>query len=162
MMLRLFWAVLAGLSVSLPALADIYDEAEIEISTYGVSGGSLAEVQDQMQADGPEGFWAYTTWDATWTGDCETTVTAQITMPELSDDADLTDAQIDEFDRMNAALLDHELGHVQIGLDFADAVAAADCPVNTDDILAEYVQAGIDYDAETEHGLHQGVTLVEP
>ncbi|MDB5659235.1 MAG: hypothetical protein JWS10_1850 [Cypionkella sp.] len=159
---RAGFAVLAALALVSPAHADIYDEAEIDVSTYQVTGSSLAEVQAQMESGGPKGYWAFTNWYANWNGACETSVTAEITMPELADDADLTEVQAEEFDRMATALLDHELGHVRIGLNFAEAVADAGCPANTKRIHASFTQAGIDYDDETEHGYQQGVYLVEP
>lgn len=162
MMRRAIWAALAIVAVGLPARADIYDEADIELFSYEVSGSSLAEVQAQMEADGPEGYWAYTTWNVNWTGTCKMTTTAEITMPELSADADLTEDQRAEFDRMAAELLNHELGHIRIGLNFAEAVADAGCPANTKNIHARFTQAGIDYDDETEHGYQQGVYLAEP
>lgn len=158
-MLRLLLPLLV---LSAPARADIFEQAEITLSTYVVSGSDLAEVQAAMEAGGPEGYWAYTTWNASWDGACQTEVTAEIIMPELSGDADLSQAQIDEFDRMAEALLAHELGHVQIGLDFAAALQAAGCPSDSSAIHARFLQAERDFDASTQHGFTQGVTLEEP
>lgn len=161
-MTRLVLAVfaLAGLTLgSGPAHADIFDEANITVDTYTVSGASLAEVQDQMSSDGPRGFWAYTTWNVTWTAACETTVTASITLPELDDTADLTEDEVAEFDRMRDALSAHELHHVSFGTGFADQVRDAGCPAKSDAILQRWLQKERDFDAETEHGRTQGVYL---
>ncbi|MCW1919678.1 DUF922 domain-containing Zn-dependent protease [Rhodobacter sp. KR11] len=158
-------ALLSGLWLALMpslGLADIFDQADITLTPYQVSGSSLDEVSAAMSDQGPQGYWAYTTWNASWDGQCQTAVTASITLPELSDDADLDETQVAEFDRMAKALLDHELGHVQFGLDFAAAVAAAGCPSDTDAILADHARAEKDYDAQTEHGWSQGVYLEEP
>jgi predicted secreted Zn-dependent protease len=158
-MLRL---LLPLLFLAAPARADIFDQADISVTTYLVSGSDLAEVQDQMGEKGPRGSWAYTTWNAAWDGDCQTAVTAEITMPELAEDADLTAAQVAEFDRMTQALLSHELGHVQIGLDFAAAVQAAGCPADTTRLHDDFAAQELDYDATTQHGYTQGATLEEP
>jgi predicted secreted Zn-dependent protease len=144
------------------AQADIYDEAEITVTRYPVTGASLAEVQDQMNADGPQGFWAHTSWKVVWTADCETTVTAEIILPELQDDADLTEDEAAEFDRMSAALLDHELGHVRIGVDYAEAASDAACPTDTHALDADFAARELNYDAETDHGRTQGAYLELP
>ena len=152
-------AVMVALSTA--ALADIFDDADITIDTYEVTGSSLAEVQDAMTSDGPKGFWAYTTWNVSWTGDCETSVTGQITLPELAEDADLTDEEIAEFDRMRDALEAHELEHVGFGVAFAEEVAEAGCPANANEMLEPWLQQERDFDEETEHGRTQGVYLEE-
>ena len=144
------------------ALADIFDEADITIMEYEVSGADLDAVSADMQQNGPQGYWAYTTWNVTWTPECETSVTADITMPVLADDADLDDDEVAEFERMADALLDHELGHVQVGLDFAQDVAAAGCPADVSDLHEYWLQVERDYDAETEHGGNEGVYLDSP
>jgi predicted secreted Zn-dependent protease len=151
--------LLAALMGAAPVHADTEDQADIEWSYYTVSGSSLAEVQDQMSEDGPKGFWAYTTWYVNWTGDCQTTVKASITLPELADDADLYDEEIAEFERMLAALRAHELQHVDFGIEFAQEVEESGCPLNSDAILQPYLAAERAFDAETEHGRLQGVYL---
>ena len=161
-MTRLVPAILAlaGLTLGSGAVrADVFDAAEISIDTYVVSGSDLTEVQDQMSSDGPQGFWAYTTWNVTWTADCETNVTASITLPELDENADLTEDEVAEFDRMHEALQAHELQHVEFGVAFADEVRASDCPSDSDAMLQPWLQSERDFDAETEHGRTQGVYL---
>ena len=150
-------ALLALLSVA--AMADTTDEADITFHSYAVDGDSLSEIQGAMFRDGPRGFWAYTTWNVTWTADCETTVTGDITLPELGPGADLYDEDIAEFDRMAEALLAHELQHVDFGVAFAADVAEQGCPANSDDILQSYLEDERAFDAETEHGFLQGVSL---
>lgn len=144
-----------------PALADIYDEAEIEVTPYEVTGASLDEVQEDMEANGPNGFWAYTSWNTRWDGQCNITVTARITMPELAEDAPLSDDDRAEFERMADALLDHELGHVRFGVAFGDEVRAAGCPRDTKATHQRWLQQERDYDDETGHGLQQGAYLAK-
>ena len=147
------------IALTAPAGADTTDDADITFHSYEVSGETLSEIQDAMGRDGPRGFWAYTTWNVTWTADCQTTVTSDITLPELDPDADLTDDDIAEFNRMAEALLAHELQHVDFGIAFAADVADQGCPANSDDILQPYLEAERTFDAETEHGFLQGVSL---
>jgi hypothetical protein len=112
-----------------------------------------------MGANGPKGFWAYTTWNVNWTSDCQTSVMASITLPELADDADLDDEEIAEFERMLEALTAHELQHVDFGIEFADEVSTDNCPINSDELLQPYLAAERAFDADTEHGRTQGVYL---
>lgn len=143
-------------------LADTMDEADVTTIEYTVSGSSLDEVMEDMAQRGPQGFWAYTTWNVTWTGGCETSVTAEITMPVLDDDADLSEDEVAEFSRMSEALFDHELGHVEIGLSFAKDIEASDCPADFSDLHEYWLQAERDYDSETDHGQNEGVYLENP
>ncbi len=153
--------IAAAVLATLPATAqsETLDDADVTFHSYEVTGESLAEIEDAMGRDGPRGFWAFTTWNVTWTADCETSVSGDITLPELAEDADLTDEDIAEFDRMAEALLAHELQHVDFGIAFAADVADQGCPANSDEILQPYLQDERDFDAETEHGYLQGVSL---
>lgn len=160
MSLRLpLMTLLAALMGAAPASADTEDRADIKWTTYTVTGSNLAEVQDQMSADGPQGYWAFTTWNVTWTGDCETTVTAAITYPELAEDADLYDEEIAEFERMQEALIAHELQHVDFGIEYADEIADNSCPLNSDALLQPYLAAERAFDEDTQHGRTTGVYL---
>ena len=147
------------IALAAPVFAETTDDADITFNSYEVTGETLAEVKAAMGRDGPRGFWAYTTWSVTWTANCETTVTGDITLPELSPDADLTDDDIAEFDRMAEALLAHELQHVDFGIAYAADIADQGCPANSDEILQPYLDEERSFDAETEHGYLQGVYL---
>jgi len=142
-----------------PAQAFDFDQTDLTITTYEVDGSDLTEIEQSMTENGPRGFWAYTTWNVTWTGNCELSVVAEIIVPELAEDADLYDEEVAEFDRMSEALLSHELEHVANGVAAADEVESQGCPADTTDIFARYNQADIDFDAETEHGFTEGVYL---
>lgn len=142
-----------------PAIADTADDADVTFHSYAVAGESLAEIEDAMGRDGPRGFWAYTTWNVTWTADCETTVTGDITLPELGPEADLYDEDIAEFDRMSEALLAHELQHVDFGIAYAAEIEQLGCPANSDEILQPYLEEERAFDADTQHGYTTGVYL---
>jgi predicted secreted Zn-dependent protease len=144
--------------------ADEYYEGDILVInnwvTYEVTGSSLQEISDSMTANGPQGFWALTEWYVSWTGDCELTVESTITMPELSEDADLYDEEYAEWDRMIVALEEHELGHVANGIGFAQDVLDLGCQMDSmEEVRAPWLQADIDFDAETNHGINDGATL---
>lgn len=141
------------------ALADTMDDADVTLNTYFVEGDTLADVQADMDANGPSGFWAYTTWNVNWNGDCETTVTADVTLPRLGPGTNLSDEDVAEFDRMLAALQAHELQHVDIGLAYAADIEDKSCPDNSDAILQPYLEQERAFDVETEHGRTQGVYL---
>ncbi len=165
----LLWAVLAvanlvgGTARAQEDNVEEYYEGDILVSNtyayYTVSGDSLQALMDDMAANGPQGFWALTQWYVTWSADCELRVDSTITMPELSDDADLYEEEYAEWDRMIAALEEHELGHVANGVGFAQDVLDQGCDVDVDSALAPWTQADIDYDAETQHGVLNGATL---
>ncbi|MGB8814025.1 MAG: DUF922 domain-containing protein [Paracoccaceae bacterium] len=141
------------------ASADTYDDADITVTTYTVDGETLGDIETQMTAEGPQGFWAYTTWTVNWNDACETTVNAAITLPELAEDTALSDADAEEFARMRAALEAHELQHVEIGLAYAAETEAQGCPTAFEPILDTFLADERAFDAETEHGRTQGVYL---
>lgn len=142
-----------------PVSAFTLDDADITVTTYQVAGNTLAEIERSMAERGPNGFWAYTTWNVNWTGGCALTVKAEIIMPELGPDTNLSASDIAEFARMTEALYAHEMLHVENGVAAADEVESQGCPTDTSDIFATYNQADIDLDAETDHGFTQGVYL---
>lgn len=141
------------------ALADTMDDADVTLTTYTVDGETLGDIETQMTAEGPQGFWAYTTWTVDWTADCETTVNAAITLPELAEDTALSDVDAEEFDRMLTALEAHELQHVDIGLAYAAETEAQGCPAAYEPILDTFLSEERAFDADTEHGRTQGVYL---
>ncbi|WP_342078104.1 DUF922 domain-containing protein [Yoonia sp. SS1-5] len=132
---------------------------ELIIKPYTISGSSLAEVEEQLNSKGPHGYWAWAQTRWRWDGNCNMSFRAEITMPRLEDPGRLTAAEQAEWDRMYAALLDHEMGHVTIGRDTALAIKAADCKVDSQAYDAEFRAAQKAYDARTNHGIDTGATL---
>jgi len=142
---------------------DEYYEGDVFVSNtyeyYTVSGSSLQDLMDDMAVNGPQGFWALTEWYVSWSADCELRVDSTITMPELSEDADLYEEEYAEWERMIEALEEHELGHVANGVGFAQDVLDLGCVMDMDSVRAPWIQADIDFDAETQHGVLTGATL---
>lgn len=149
-------AVLAALAAG-PACAQDFPE-DITYDSYIVDGSTLAEVADDMAANGPRGFWAYTTWQVNWTDSCDVSIEGRITLPELAEDSELSDDDVATFDTMLEALTLHEEGHIDFARGFAADAANAGCDP-ADDVLEDWLQRERDYDAETDHGRTQGVTL---
>lgn len=141
-----------------PALAEGID-VDVTYETYELSADTLRDLWAEIEAEGPSGFAAWTTWYVNWTAECDLSVTATIILPELAPDAFLSDVEALEFERMVNALRSHELGHVQMGVGFAEDVQAAGCQGDTDAIHAEWLAAERAYDEDTNHGQTQGAWL---
>jgi len=156
-------AVLCGLVAlcPLPALAQSDIALVVSYTVYELSGDTLPEIWDEMNQNGPKGYAAYTTWYVNWTADCTLSVSASITLPELGDDAYLSEEDEEAFLTMLSNLEDHELTHVGIGYAFAEAVQAMECQGDTDAVLQEHLEMERQYDRDTEHGRTEGAWLID-
>jgi predicted secreted Zn-dependent protease len=153
--------------------------------SYPVRGRSIAEIAPQTnQAQG--GWAAYTTWETDWRyllqediESCaitsgEASLASSITYPRWDPPADADPRAVAEWRRFMDSLTAHELGHVTIALQGADAIdevldsglAAPTCDeveraANRAALRLhqrfERLNAG--YDRETDHGRTQGSTL---
>jgi predicted secreted Zn-dependent protease len=151
----------AALLVALasPALSQSAIEPDITYDFYELDGDTLPDLVSDMSIEGPNGFPAYTTWQVNWTADCELTVTANITLPDLGPDAYLTADDEASFYTMLENLAWHEMNHVEIGVAYAEAVKAMDCQGDTTGLLQEYLAEERQYDIDTEHGRTEGAWL---
>jgi predicted secreted Zn-dependent protease len=141
-------------------LAPLVARAEDRTVTrhYPVSALTVAGLEQEMQARGPKGFWAYTSWNVDWTADCQVSLTVNYTFPEhLRPDA-LSPALRARWEAMVAALIEHEQGHAALGDKARRAVEAAHCR-RTEPIFARIGAEERSYDAKTRHGSRDGVTL---
>lgn len=134
-------------------------DVDVTYETYQLSADTLRDLWEEVEAEGPNGFAAWTSWYVNWSAECELSVTATIILPELASDAFLSDVEALEFERMVNALHSHELGHVQMGVGFAEDVQAAGCQGDTDAIHADWLAAERAYDEDTNHGQTQGAWL---
>jgi predicted secreted Zn-dependent protease len=156
-MIRFGLSLVVASALAVPAAAQEITE-NVVYDSYVVDGRTLSDVADDMAANGPQGFWAYTTWYVNWSAECEITIDAAITLPELAEDNDLSAYDEETFANMLEALDAHEQGHVDFARGFAEEVAAVGCDV-PEGALDVWLEQERDYDAETNHGETQGVTL---
>ena len=158
MTLRLALALCA---LTTPALAQTEIAVDVTYGTYELDSDTLPDIQAEMNAEGPNGFPAYTTWYVNWTADCQITVTGTITLPDLGPDTDLTPEDEATFRTMLENLEAHEYSHVAFGIAFAEEVQAMDCQGGTATVLQEYLAEERQYDADTEHGRTEGAWLLD-
>ena len=141
-------------------LAPLVARAEDRVVTrhYPVSALTAAGLEEEMQARGPQGFWAYTTWNVDWTGACDVSLTVNYTLPEHLRPEAMTPELHARWQAMLAALVRHEQGHAALGEKARRAVRAAKCR-DTGPIFARIAAEERAYDAQTRHGARDGVTL---
>lgn len=158
---------------------------EIDERTYAVRGASIAEILPQTNR--LKGRWAaYTEWTTSWQYDWDesdesctidggsTSLDASVTYPDWKRPSDVDAADARNWDRFMRNLRIHELGHVTIALQGADAIddrLDARLALPTCDevepyadeaarkILGRYNAQSRRYDRETGHGLTQGTGL---
>jgi predicted secreted Zn-dependent protease len=141
-------------------LAPFVARAEDRVVTrhYPVSALTAAGLEEEMQARGPKGFWAYTTWHVDWTPGCQVSLTVSYTFPEHLRPEAMPRALRLRWQAMLVALKQHEQGHAALGAKARRAVQAARCR-NTGPIFARIAAEEREYDAKTRHGARDGVTL---
>jgi predicted secreted Zn-dependent protease len=153
--------------------------------SYPVRGATIAEIAPQT--DQAQGGWAaYTTWETDWQyqrqpspDSCTVTsggasLASTITYPRWDPLADADPRAVAEWRRFMESLTTHELGHVTIALQGADAIdevldsglSAPTCQeVEREANRAalrthqQYDRLNARYDRETDHGRTQGSTL---
>lgn len=125
-------------------------------NTYTVDKTTREGILEQMQQDGPHGYWAYTKWYVRWTAECEVSVEIVYTMPEHSNPEALDDDLRDNWESMLQALQEHEEQHGQHGINAATEVEATDCRNGTQ-ITDEWAQQDVTFDEVTDHGALEGV-----
>jgi predicted secreted Zn-dependent protease len=160
-------------------------------ASYAITGDTAAELVAAMRAQklvdrsGDVGF-ALTTWDVNWTykwvaaggtcgiGNLAVKVEVVTTLPSWNPPATADTRLVDNWERFTNALVVHERGHAQNGLDRAAEIAAAMASMDpkpscnalerSADAAGEaIIEAGrrwdVTYDAETKHGLTQGASF---
>jgi predicted secreted Zn-dependent protease len=181
----------AAWSVKLTPRQDPDLEVAIKETFYKVRGDTIEELA--AQTEHVEDEWAaFTEWHTSWrywseesdgsddvADSCDVTrgeseVEMSIIYPRWTPPADADPAVVREWGRFMKALQVHELGHVTIALQGADAVddrldggfSAATCAdaetaaaAAATRIFDRYARASKRYDRETDHGLAQGTGL---
>lgn len=133
---------------------------EVTVVNYDVTGKTLRELQQDMKARGPQGFWAYTKTNWNWDGQCNMMYKATITMPNLASRDNLNAADLVIWDRMVGNLHSHEMEHVEIGRRWATEIKQANCdPASVAQIDARNKGSDAELDRRTDHGRLSGVHL---
>jgi predicted secreted Zn-dependent protease len=158
------------------------DEA---VETYTVSGDTANEIRQSINANRDGDYDAFTSWYLTWqysNDACDGSglivlVEIAYSLPEWDAPPAADPALVDEWSTYLDALLCHEYGHAEFGLDAANDVYAAlsaidangDCAAQQtqaeaafQSILDDYVAREITYDEETNHGATMGAIFPQP
>jgi predicted secreted Zn-dependent protease len=153
---------------------------------YDVEGIEYKSLLASLNSRGPGGFHGYAKWHVAYTyrtaaapGRCsvaavEAKLTADILMPRWPARHGAAGDLVARWQRYEAALIEHEEGHIAHGRELARTLeaelprvpAAADCRAldaavraRFDVLLKDYVQRDRDYDARTGHGRTQGAVF---
>jgi predicted secreted Zn-dependent protease len=145
-------ALMAGSAPSAPPTE------RITTTYYDVTGSTAEELKKQMARKGPKGFWAYTNWYVSWSGDCKVELEISYTFPRLADRNRVPLPMRSRWDAMLANLIAHEEQHGQHGRSAAEEVLAAECN-DAKSIVKKWAAEDKAYDKRTSHGLTEGVKL---
>lgn len=126
--------------------------------TYAVTGTTVDTILRQMQENGPNGFWAYTSWYVRWTASCQVTVEINYTMPKHARREAMPAHIRVEWDQMVAALKSHEKQHGVHGVNAANELVQKRCR-NGNAIVQKWAEQDRVYDRMTGHGRTEGVTF---
>lgn len=140
----------------------VHAEPTIRVVTkyYEISGTSVRALKKQMKRRGPNGYWAYTKWYVRWSSDCKVELKITYTYPKLRDPNSVPLPVRQKFQTMVEKLTLHEKGHGQHGIEAASEISAAHCK-KAKKIIQKWAAQDKRYDAETRHGITQGVRLAD-
>ena len=156
--MRFIFAILIILWPSFALAQGLFASDKVVEKTYIVTGESIAQLKASMSRRGPNGYWGYTRYNYRWDGRCNMRFEATVTMPKLKSRDMLSADDLAKWDRMRAALLEHEMGHVEIGRAWAGAIKKAKCrSADVKRIDAEFKGKDADFDRRTQHGRTTGV-----
>lgn len=148
----------ACLAASLLVVQQAIAEPIIEENwqTYPVEATTAEEILQQMQARGPNGFWAYTSWYVRWSADCDVRLQIDYTMPRHTAPHKLDELLRNDWEAMLMALGQHEEKHGAHGVGAARELVEASCR-DGDAIVARWAEKDRILDLETDHGRSEGV-----
>lgn len=152
---------LAALALALGlSIAPVFAAPKVSETTrtYGVSATSVRGLLNEMNARGPRGYWAYTSWNVRWSGSCAVEVKVTYTLPKHTNPRAMPADLQREWARMLKALTAHERLHGAHGIKAGREIDQARCR-NPQAIIRKYNRADLRLDRETRHGRTQGVTL---
>ncbi len=141
------------------ARSDAKPSIKTQTKYYSVQGTNFQELKQQMNRKGPSGYWAYARWDVRWTGKCKLSVTLKYTYPKWTNISAAPKSTQKAWKRMMTALKKHEQGHGQHGINAAREIEKHGCGKNSNAIISKWGRQDKKYDAQTRHGITQGVKL---
>lgn len=161
--MKLLWPFVAAgaliwmVQIASPSLA-AEPKVKVILKYYKVQGKTRNELIEQMQAKGPKGFWAYTSWRIHRSGTCDLDLTITYTLPQLADRARVPLRLRANWDRMIDRLSFHEQGHGDHGREAVRELIETKCQ-DFQSVVGKWAHQDKVYDKRTEHGLTQGVVL---
>jgi len=127
-------------------------------SYYSVDAGNIEGLQDQLVSRGPNGYFAFTRWNVTWSPSCQVWVSVLYEFPR-HENADIMPPEVlRRWQNMLSALLDHEDRHGRNGINAGREIMQSNCE-NPREILLKWNEEDRLFDLRTAHGKNQGATL---
>ena len=158
-MQRYFAALLAVILLGFPASCGSAQSATtVHTGYYSITGTTVDELIAQMKSRGPHDGWAYTHWSVHWSGNCRVTLRIDYTSPRWTNESDAPASLQQSWDTMVGRLHVHENGHAQHGRKAASEIGRSGCR-NPMSIIRKWAEQDKIYDAQTNHGRKQGVSL---
>jgi predicted secreted Zn-dependent protease len=139
--------------VAMPSFAQPISET-LEMKYYPISGAKLSELRRQL----PGGRWGSTRWNIKHSASCDIDLRITVTLPRLEQQERLTPQDHQKYEVMFAALLAHEMDHVEILRKSVRDLSHSKCQ-DPDTIFSAMHRAHRSYDTRTIHGWRQGVRL---
>jgi len=156
--MRIFLVLMIALWPTLATAAGLFVSDTVTKKTYTVSGKTISEIKAEMKRKGPKGYWAFAKTDWKWDGRCKMRYKAVITFPKLRNRNALSVSDLARWDKMTAALWDHEMQHVVIGRNWAAAIKKANCDkAAVNRINKRHKGNDAAFDRRTDHGRREGV-----
>lgn len=149
----------AGLGLSAgTTMAEAKPKVTVVNKTYTVNATSAQDLIREMDARGPNGFWAYTDWYVKWTGSCDLSVSITYTMPKHKNEAKLDPELRKNWQSFVTALRKHEELHGAHGVQAAQEIEKTKC-ANGDAVIKKWAKQDKVLDKRTDHGKKDGVVL---
>jgi len=127
---------------------------------YDVKGNTGHELKQQMNRNGPKGFWAYTTWYVRWTSNCVVNLKITYTYPRLANRETAPKQVVKNWDKMMKHLVAHEENHGNHGVQAAKEISENKCRKGKA-ITRRWAQEDKNYDKRTHHGAKEGISLAD-
>lgn len=160
-MIRTIAGLLCIVAIMSSTAGNSMAEPKIVVKTkyYSITGSTSRELKNQVKRKGPGGHLAYTGWHVRWTGSCQITAEISYEYPKWENREQAPDDLRTKWDRMIAALTEHEKQHAQHGINAANEIEKTKCAGNPKDITNKWANQDKIFDAETNYGKKQGVVL---